>query len=195
VKVAISNSPIHPFPVLETERLVLREIRDSDSSEMFKILTDRAITRLTAIPEGQRRALNRLQQRTLPEHLKHHRRERLLWAITLRGEDRFIGRCGYEEWLRRARVTEIGYWLSRSHWGQGIMTEAIAAILRYGFDVIGLQEVSAWVMDDNPASVRVLEKNGFVYDRRLEETNTNKSGFAVLHRYMLRRRDVGTSDF
>ena len=57
---------------------------------------------------------------------------------------------------------EVGYWLSEKHWGKGIMTEAVAALVEHAFTKTGLMRLFAGVFENNPSSMRVLEKNGFV---------------------------------
>lgn len=61
----------------------------------------------------------------------------------------------------RAHGGELGYWLGREHWGRGWMTRVVAAYLDWAVPEVGLQRVEASVLDSNPASARVLEKNGF----------------------------------
>lgn len=57
---------------------------------------------------------------------------------------------------------ELGYWIGRPHWGRGYATEAAAAMLDYGFETLGLRTVLAVTLEDNPGSLRVLTKLGFV---------------------------------
>lgn len=61
----------------------------------------------------------------------------------------------------RAHSAELGYWLGRRYWGQGLMTRVVGAYLAWVLPVLALQRVEANVLDGNPASARVLEKNGF----------------------------------
>lgn len=62
---------------------------------------------------------------------------------------------------------EIGYWLAEQHWGRGIVTEAAGLIVQFGFEQLGAHRIQAYVFDWNPASARVLEKNGFELEGRL----------------------------
>ena len=62
----------------------------------------------------------------------------------------------------RAHSAELGYWLGRQHWGRGHMTRVVAAYLGWVVPTLQLVRVEANVLDTNPASARVLEKNGFV---------------------------------
>jgi RimJ/RimL family protein N-acetyltransferase len=61
----------------------------------------------------------------------------------------------------RSHGAELGYWLGRRHWGQGLMTQVVATYLDWVVPILRLQRVEANVLDSNPASARVLEKNGF----------------------------------
>lgn len=82
------------------------------------------------------------------------------WAITLRGTDALIGAVALTP--ERSGAAELGYWLSRDHWGRGIVTEAAAAVLRHGIDQLRLTDVTSGFFASNPASGRVLAKLGFV---------------------------------
>jgi RimJ/RimL family protein N-acetyltransferase len=62
----------------------------------------------------------------------------------------------------------LGYWLGQDFWGRGIMTEAVAALTDFCFDNFLLRRISAEVFANNPASARVLEKAGFVFEGRLK---------------------------
>ena len=70
------------------------------------------------------------------------------------------------------RTAEIGYWLSETHWGRGIMTEAVVAMTNYGFEQFDLLRVEAVVFARNPASMRVLEKSGFEREGWLRQSVT-----------------------
>jgi RimJ/RimL family protein N-acetyltransferase len=62
---------------------------------------------------------------------------------------------------REHSQAELSFWLAPKLWGRGCMSEAVQAALRYGFDELGLNRLYAYHMERNPASGRVLEKNGF----------------------------------
>lgn len=83
-----------------------------------------------------------------------------VWAITLLGSDALIGAIGLTP-EEDADTAELGYWLSRNHWGQGIATEAARAVVSYGFDKLNLPYITSGYFEENPASGRVLEKLGF----------------------------------
>lgn len=83
------------------------------------------------------------------------------WAITLDGADRLIGVVGLTP-EPGADTAELGYWLSESYWGQGIMTKAARAVVAFGFDQLKLPYIKSGYFMSNPASGKVLRKLGFV---------------------------------
>lgn len=85
--------------------------------------------------------------------------------MTLKGgDDTVIGTAGYNYWDQKNRCGEIGYDLLYAQWGKGLMTETIHALLRWGFEHMGLNRVEADVTEGNMASIRVLEKCGFAHE-------------------------------
>ena len=70
----------------------------------------------------------------------------------------------------RSKAAEIGYWVGEPYWGRGIATLAVRSFVEYAFERFGLMRVAANVFADNPRSVRVLEKSGFVYEGRLRKS-------------------------
>jgi ribosomal-protein-alanine N-acetyltransferase len=84
----------------------------------------------------------------------------VILAIEVRGEAAGgIGLHGMKDVYRYN--CEIGYWLSEAHWGRGIMTRAVGAMVRYTFEETPWLRLFACIFENNPASMRVLEKNGF----------------------------------
>lgn len=59
---------------------------------------------------------------------------------------------------------ELGYWIGKPYWGQGYMTEAARAVIEFGFQQLSLNRIVAYAMTKNPASSRVMEKNGMTYE-------------------------------
>jgi len=82
------------------------------------------------------------------------------WGIARKPSNYLIGSCGFT-WNKEFNAAEVGYELASQFWRQGIMSEALRAILNYGFEVKGVQFVIAEIMLDNVASRRLLEKLGF----------------------------------
>lgn len=135
---------------LETERLTLRPFRATDAPEFARLAGDWEVASMTSdIPYPFSATLAMGWLRPV--------RGEARFAIDLEG--RLIGGAGY--YRRPSGVAELGFWLGRPWWGQGLATEATRAVVRYGFSNPRLPGFSSARFDDNPASARVLVKLGF----------------------------------
>ena len=150
-------------PILVTERLALRELRDTDASAI-------------ASGAGDRRVANYLIQVPSPYPVSLAKRwvvgRRDWWdlgrgvtlAVTRRDEpDRLLGTVSLRRFARDRRA-ELGYWLAVPAWGQGIATEAVRSLLDFGFRELVLARIYAQVIAGNTGSTRVLEKLGMVHE-------------------------------
>jgi len=86
-----------------------------------------------------------------------------------------------------AEIAELGYWLERGSWGQGLAVEAAAALLRFGFEQLGLAQLYAGHAEDNPASGRVLERLGFAHTDSVLRFSKSRGAPVVQRRYVLNR--------
>lgn len=149
------------FPTLRTPRLILREIVPSDADAILNIRGDIRVTRLNSgIPMqslDEARDLIEKAQQAYDDH------RRIDWGIVLETapDAGVIGRIGYNYWLRQDRRASIGYDLGYAFWGKGIMTEAVRAVVRFGFEQMSLNRIEADTDSENYGSMRVLEKAGF----------------------------------
>jgi ribosomal-protein-alanine N-acetyltransferase len=89
-------------------------------------------------------------------------RDTIRWAIELLERGEMIGTVGLLRFDFEHRHAELGYDIARRWWGRGLAPEAARAVIRYGFSVLGLHRIEAGVLPENAASVRVLQKLGFV---------------------------------
>ena len=106
------------------------------------------------------------------------------WGIARRQDNYLIGSCGFT-WNKEANAAEFGYELASQFWRQGIMSEALRAILNYGFEMRGVQFVIAEIMLENVASRRLLEKLGFQSRGILQERGFWKGEPHDLEQFML----------
>jgi RimJ/RimL family protein N-acetyltransferase len=82
---------------------------------------------------------------------------------------------------------EFGYWLGEPYWGKGIMTEVVSAAVEYGFSDLKLRRIFAGVFETNPASARVLEKAGFVFESRMSKAVFKEGQFLDQLMYVMIR--------
>lgn len=154
------------FPVLTTERLVLRELLPEDVDAMYTIMADPLVMRyfgsapMAARDEAVRRIAGTRQDFAEQSGIR--------WAITRDGQ--YLGSCGFWRIVKAHLRAEVGYELAPSCWGQGLMPEAVGAILHFGFTAMGLHSVEAQIDPANDGSRRVLEKLGFVQEGYFRES-------------------------
>ena len=97
-------------------------------------------------------------------------KQRIRWGIAQKQDNSIIGHCGFFDIDRSNCCAEISYCLKRESWGQGFMTEALDAMLKFGFEDYGLNRIVAKVIKGNARSIRVLQKLGFVPEDILRES-------------------------
>ena len=142
------------IPVLETKRLVLRAPRLEDAKAIALLANDRRIAENTArIPHPYTMA----DAEAFVANVDRGDGE-AVFVVTL-GDDTIIGGAGIAK--LDGATPEIGYWLGVAHWDHGYATEAVRAVIDYGFDELGHAALHAGARVTNPASRRVLEKCGF----------------------------------
>lgn len=143
--------------ILETERLYLREMNQSDFQALCRILQDEETM---AAYEGafQDREVQEWLDRQI---LRYQKWGVGLWAVILKETDEMIGQCGLtmQPW-KDGEVLEIGYLFERLHWHRGYAVEAAAACKKYAFEVLKADEVCSIIRDTNAASQRVAARNG-----------------------------------
>lgn len=156
------SAPARPrFPVLETERLVLREITLDDAGFWLRNFSDPSVVERTAFepPADLAAAKAELIQYAVRPF---ERGTGIRWGIALRPSNELVGTLGYHEWMREgAHRARAGYDLLPEYRRRGIMTEAMRAILVYGFETMTLNRVEALIDPSNAASIRLVEKLGF----------------------------------
>ena len=147
------------FPVLASERLTLRELRTTDAERVFAMRSDPLVMEHVNRPLATGLAdavalIDLITERGVAG-------ESVQWAMTLKGQDDLIGIIGFWRIVPEHHLAELGYMLARDHWGRGLISEAIATVLPFGFGDLGLHRVEAITSPENTASIRALEKNGF----------------------------------
>lgn len=156
-----------PFPVLITERLLLREVTINDANEIFFLRSDEGL--LTYLDKAPEKSVD--ETIAFIGRIKKNQEDNdgILWGITLKGTDIVIGTICYWRMQKEHFRAEIGYILHPAQQGKGIMDEAIKGVLKYGFETMKLHSIEANVNPANIASMRVLEKNGFIKEAYFRE--------------------------
>ena len=175
------------FPIIETKRLILRGPKSKDLDTVYEIHSDQEVMRYYGVlpydsSEKAQKHLDWLSS-------LHNENKGLRPIITIKDEDNYIGDVGYYDYEKRHNRAEIGYILGKDYWGKGIMSEALEAMLNYGFNVMGLNRVQALIDPRNTASLSLVEKYGFQYEGTFREYEFEYDEYINLGMYSLLKRE------
>jgi len=171
------------FPSLTTNRLHLRQIQPTDAEALFAIRSDRAV--MDFYGEEPHQSLEDTHALIQQIQDAYDRRGAILWGITLKGEDTVIGTCTLFSFNLDFHYAETGYELHRAYWRQGIMGEAMPAILTYGFSELGLHRIEAAIDPRNTPSKSLLLRLGFMYEGNLRQRFFFREQFLDAHYFGL----------
>ena len=175
------------LPPLETKRLVLRTLAATDAEAIFRIFSDAEVTRFYAWETFTH--IEQAQQLLARTAELYQRQEAIRWGLILKGEQGVIGTCGYTRWNRENNWGMIGYDLERRYWGQGLMSETIRQVIRFGFKEMDLHRIEATVIAGNRASMNVLSKAGFREEGVMRERSYHQQQFQDVHLFALLRQE------
>jgi RimJ/RimL family protein N-acetyltransferase len=155
--------------IVVSDQVRLSEFRASDKDALIGHLNDRDIyDRTLRIPFPYTDASADEWLGLVAKITKQQGRP-VQWAIRT-GDDALIGGCGFDGFqIGKSHRAEIGYWLAKPYWGQGIMTAVVQQVCQHAFEEFGLVRITAHVFSHNPASARVLEKCGFKQEGSLRK--------------------------
>ena len=178
------------MPTLETERLLLRPIRVSDSPDMFAYAQDPEVTRYLLWRPHPDISHTREYLEYLAGRYRlgmHHE-----WAMIYKENNRMIGTCGFAHIDCPHNVGEIGYVLNPEYRGRGLVPEAADRVLRFGFSVLGLHRIEARFIEGNQASCRVMEKLGMRYEGIRREAMLIKGMYRNIGTYAILAQEFRT---
>jgi ribosomal-protein-alanine N-acetyltransferase len=169
------NFNFTPFPIIETERLILKQITNNDANEVFELRSN---------PETMK-YIPRPLAKTIEDALEHiamieekiSENTGINWGITLKGNPKVLGIIGYYRLQPENYRAEIGYMLLPEFHGKGIITEAVKRLISYGFNDLKLHSIEAVIDPGNFASERVLQKCNFVKEAHLKEAEFYEGKF------------------
>lgn len=155
------------FPVLRTERLVLRQLTLEDASAMHALRQDPLTMKHIGRPLSTSLAdAEDLIRRTENDRTNN---QGISWGITLHEQPQLIGTIGYYRLKLDHHRGEIGYMLAPGHWGKGLMSEALKAAVACGFDRFHFHSIEAITDPRNARSRTLLERNGFLLEGLFKE--------------------------
>lgn len=175
------------FPQLETDRLILGQLEWTDIPKIVKYAGNKEIA-----------------DKTLNIPHPYHEKDAIFWinssmqglkngtqytfGIRIKSKKKFIGGIGLKVNLRFNRA-ELGYWIAESFWDKGYATEATKEILRFGFEELELNKIHATHLVENPASGKVMIKNGMIKEAELKEHIKKGNLYHTLIQYRLTKSE------
>jgi len=168
------------FPVLETERLVLRQVDITDSKEVFFLRSSTEVGKYIA----------REPQESIDQTIAFIERTKkgmiantaIPWAITLKNNNKLIGTISLHSFSEGNSVAEVGYDLNPEFQKKGIMSEALKAVVSYGFKKLEFSRIEAFTQIENESSKLLLTKNNFqLHPTRIDEGFPKNVIFELYH--------------
>jgi ribosomal-protein-alanine N-acetyltransferase len=181
-----TNSKMKPtFPILHTERLLLRQFAEDDLENVFKGLSHPEIIKYYGI------SYQTLEESE--EQLKFYKeleesKTGLYWAICSADNQTFMGAGGFNNLSQEHKKAEVGFWLLTDFWRKGIMSEAMPVICQYAFDILGLHRMDGFVETENTACKRAMEKLGFQHEGFMIDCEIKRGRFISLDIYAMLNR-------
>lgn len=162
----------NPFPVLHTERLVLRESTLNDADGFFALRSNPDVMKYISKPLAQ--SLEEIKELIVMYNAGSATNQFINWSIVLH-DGSMIGSIGLFHIKPEHDRAEIGYMLHPHHWRKGIISEAMKAVIQYGFGTMQLHSIEANIDPRNEASASILEKHGFVREGYFRESFYNNN--------------------
>ncbi|MBD3224191.1 MAG: GNAT family N-acetyltransferase [Caldithrix sp.] len=165
------------FPVIQTDRLILRRFTENDTKNVFKGLSHPEVVKYYGIRFDRPEAVEEQMQWFAD---LERTGSGIWWAICCADHQTFYGAGGLNDISRVHKKAEIGFWLLKDFWGRGIMREALPLICQYGFRTLGLHRIEAFVETGNLNSKKTLQTIGFDHEGTMVDCETKNGRFISL---------------
>jgi ribosomal-protein-alanine N-acetyltransferase len=175
------------FPIIESERLILRQVTLEDAPDFFACQSDPDVFRYAG--RSEETSLESAQHMLNILFKRHQEQTMLSWAIVLKENLRFVGRFQIEEWSDENHRAAVGYLLCKQYWGKGYATEVLLAAIAYLFEQTTVNRIDTFAWSENIASTRVMEKAGMRFEGLARQKRFAKGAFRDLKSYAILRED------
>ncbi|MEO2211446.1 GNAT family protein [Paenibacillus amylolyticus] len=176
------------FPLIQTERFILRSAEARDSQELLELYSDEAVVQYMPFTPFESVEDAQGEMNWYAKIFKEH--TGLRWMIEDRETGKVIGTCGFLNYEDIHNRAEIGYDLRSSFWGRGVMTEVARAVLHFGFTNMQLNKIEAKVEPENEASIRLLHKLDFQQEGVLRQHEFEKGRYIDLAVFSKLRSEI-----
>jgi ribosomal-protein-alanine N-acetyltransferase len=167
-----------PFPVLTTERLILRCLELSDDQLLFKLRSNKIVNQYIVRPK--QKDIKEIRSFISKINDEINNNEWIYWVISLKDDQTLIGDICLWNFSEEKTVAEIGYELDPAFQGKGFMSEALKKIIEFGFKKIELDAIEAYTHKNNNNSTKLLLKYNFKQDvERVDKENSDNIIFTL----------------
>jgi len=156
-----------PFPVLETDRLLLRRVEPADAKDVLELRGD--VEAMKYVHKPPAKTIDDAIAFIAKVESALQLNEGIGWGIILKESNKLIGHLGFHRISKEHFRAEIGYMISPAYWNKGLISEAIAPVIDYGFKTMKLHSIEAKINPDNSASRAVLKKQAFEKEAYFKE--------------------------
>ncbi len=168
-----------PFPIIITERLNLRKIVSADLDRVYFFRSDKEINKyIKRPPQTRETAIAHIQ--LLDDNLRTDKA--IAWGITTKESDILIGSICLWNFSEDKKKAEVGYDLDPEFQGKGIMSEALKAVLDFGFNQRGFETIEAYTDYRNIPSKKLLKLHGFIPREGVKDPDNQKNEVYYLNR-------------
>lgn len=172
-------------PVLESDRLIYKRIVPENAQDMYDYSKLEEVTRyLLWTPHT---CLTQTEKYIKLLQKKYDNGSFWDFGLNCKQDNRFIGTCGITSVEDEASTIEIGYVLAPEYWGKGIATEAAKTVMRYCFEIFGVQRICGKFMEGNDGSMHVMTKLGMTLEGIYRRSMYVKGEYKTIHVYEISR--------
>lgn len=174
-------------PQLETERLILRKLVSEDVKDIYAYASNDEVSKYMSWDthksiEDSKGFINFVLG-------KYEKDEAGEWGIVLKETGKLIGSTGCYQYSKQNSCAELGYAINRSHWGKGIMPEAVNGVLKFAFEEMGLNRIECYHYVLNEKSGRVMQKVGMTYEGTARGKIYAKGMYCDVKQYAILKKD------
>ncbi|WP_313214090.1 GNAT family protein [Soonwooa sp.] len=173
-------------PILQTERLTIRPVEDSDIYFIYKAFSNPKVTKFLTVSYPDLEATKEQM-----EWYKHLKKKNLgyWWVICAKNSEKKLGACGFSSHQKVHQKTEAGYWLLPENWGKGYIAEALGEICKYAFENLSINRIECIVETENINSKKIMNKLNFQFEGRLRQAEKVNDNFVDIEYYSMLKQD------
>ena len=154
-------------PIIETERFLLRRITLSDAEDLFKMRSNKEVMQFIGKPLAKN--ITDAEQLITTFELGFNNKSAIVWGITFKNQHPIIGTISFHDIDKVNFRSELGYMLNSDYWRQGVLSEVLPEVIKFGFNTLNLHSIEARIAPENSSSKKLLLKNNFVKEAYFKE--------------------------